>query len=111
MRVALFLAGTLLLAVGQQASVAQQPERPAIKWNNPDGPKAAGVEHHSYRSPSMETEVGYSVYLPPGYDKSDARYPVFYFLHGAGGNENSDAGGFSGLVAKQVAQGKVRAAI
>lgn len=27
-----------------------------------------------------------SVYLPPGYDKSDQRYPVVYFLHGFSGN-------------------------
>lgn len=43
--------------------------------------------------------MGYNVYLPPRYaDGTQQRYPVIYFLHGAGGNENSDAGGFSGLI-------------
>lgn len=111
MRAVLLLAGILGFASGPRAAIAQQTARPPVKWNNPGGPKAAGVEHHNFRSPSMEVEVGYSVYLPPGYEKSDARYPVIYFLHGAGGNENSDAGGFSGLVAKQVEQAKLPAVI
>ncbi|MSU50362.1 MAG: hypothetical protein EXS37_14960 [Opitutus sp.] len=34
-----------------------------------------------------DTEVGYSVYLPPDYATSGRRYPVLYFLHGLGGNE------------------------
>ena len=36
-----------------------------------------------------DTEVGYTVYLPPGYATSGKRYPVLYFLHGLGGNENT----------------------
>ncbi len=31
----------------------------------------------------------YSVYLPPGYSQSDKHFPVFYLLHGIGGNEIS----------------------
>jgi enterochelin esterase-like enzyme len=69
------------------------------------------VEHHSFKSPSMGQEVGYNVYLPPGYAEGKNRYPVIYFLHGAGGNENSDAGGFSGLTAKLAAQKKIVPAI
>jgi endo-1,4-beta-xylanase len=48
----------------------------------------AGVTHHTYRSESMKREVGYCIYLPPGYtaDK-ERRYPVIYHLHGAGGDE------------------------
>jgi enterochelin esterase-like enzyme len=29
------------------------------------------------------------VYTPPGYDRSTARYPVLYLLHGAGGDEDA----------------------
>src|SRR4051812_1614914 len=50
----------------------------------------------------MDRDIGYSLYLPPEYAKSEARYPVIYFLHGAGGNENSDAGGFSGAVDRAI---------
>jgi enterochelin esterase family protein len=29
------------------------------------------------------------VYTPPGYEKGDKKYPVFYLLHGAGGDEDA----------------------
>lgn len=46
------------------------------------------VTHHTFRSESMKREVGYCLYLPPGYEKdAERRYPVIYHLHGAGGNE------------------------
>jgi endo-1,4-beta-xylanase len=82
-----------------------------VVWNNPDGPAAPGVEHHSFMSPSMDVEVGYNVYLPDGYEEGDARYPVIYFLHGAGGNENSDAGGFSERVQRLEEAGDIPPAI
>lgn len=37
----------------------------------------------------MDVGVGYNVLLPDGYSESDRRYPVVYWLHGLGGNENS----------------------
>ncbi len=47
-----------------------------------------GVTHHTFRSASMKREVGYCLFLPPGYEKDmQRRYPVIYHLHGAGGNE------------------------
>lgn len=47
-----------------------------------------GVTHHTFRSASMNREIGYCLYLPPSYVKESARrYPVIYHLHGAGGNE------------------------
>ncbi len=47
-----------------------------------------GVTHHVYPSAAMQKDVGYCIYLPPGYAKNSAkRYPVIYNLHGAGGNE------------------------
>lgn len=46
------------------------------------------VTHHTYRSVHMKRDVGYCIYLPPGYAKDiTRRYPVIYNLHGAGGNE------------------------
>jgi enterochelin esterase-like enzyme len=46
------------------------------------------VTHHTFTSASMKREVGYCLYLPPGYEKdTQRRYPVIYHLHGAGGNE------------------------
>lgn len=37
----------------------------------------------------MDVEVGYNVLLPDGHADSETRYPVVYWLHGLGGNENS----------------------
>jgi endo-1,4-beta-xylanase len=43
------------------------------------------VRHGVFKSASMGLDVGYCVYLPPGYDDKasrDLRYPVVYHLHG-----------------------------
>ena len=97
------LPGTLPRAAGAaEAEPQAQPPRRDVTWNNPDGPAVPGVEHGVLRSKAMGREVGYNVYLPPGYKDGKERYPVLYFLHGAGGSENSDAGGFSGLVRKEI---------
>ncbi len=42
----------------------------------------ATVKHATFKSPSMKIEVGYYIYLPPGYDEGKERYPVVYHLHG-----------------------------
>jgi enterochelin esterase-like enzyme len=57
--------------------------------NNPKpGQLPPGVSHHAYYSNSMKHDVGYCIYLPPGYASAPGtRYPVIYNLHGAGGNE------------------------
>lgn len=48
----------------------------------------SGVTHHTFRSDAMKRDVGYCLYLPPGYEQDKGqRYPVIYHLHGAGGNE------------------------
>jgi len=45
------------------------------------------VQHKVIDSKLMKRKMGYTIYLPPGYEKGAARYPVLYFLHGSGGNE------------------------
>ena len=57
-------------------------------------PRTCGrVETVTYHSPALETSrIGASpdrrvlLYLPPGYDHCDDRYPVVYLLHGYGGD-------------------------
>jgi enterochelin esterase family protein len=41
-----------------------------------------------YRSQTLEAPRRMHVYTPPGYEGGDAKYPVFYLLHG-GGDEDS----------------------
>lgn len=35
----------------------------------------------------LEGERSYAIYLPPGYDESERRYPVLYLLHGGGDDQ------------------------
>ncbi|MDB6138586.1 MAG: putative esterase [Verrucomicrobiaceae bacterium] len=87
----------LLLAFFTLGSQAWSQQKPKVNETNTDDMWVAKVApnamaqhltHHTYRSEAMNREVGYSLYLPPGYEKNPTvRYPVIYHLHGAGGNE------------------------
>ena len=62
---------------------------PPPVWNNTPVERVPAVEHKTFPSRAASTAVGYNVLLPPGYSTSDRRYPVLYWLHGLGGNENN----------------------
>lgn len=47
------------------ASAARQAGPPV--WNNPPTRPTAGVEHQTFHSASMDTDVGYSILLPPAF--------------------------------------------
>jgi len=55
-------------------------------------PDIIPVKHGTFRSSSMDLDVGYYIYLPPGYEdaaNAEKRYPVVYYLHGGRpGGEN-----------------------
>jgi enterochelin esterase-like enzyme len=86
-----------LLMLAAAGAIAAPKTRTASNQTNTDdmwvtqvAPESlpAGVTHHTYHSDAMKRDVGYCIYLPPGYAKDTAkRYPVIYHLHGAGGNE------------------------
>jgi S-formylglutathione hydrolase FrmB len=61
-------------------------------WSNVPAQATAGVTHRTFRSAALGTDVGYSVLLPPDYARESRRYPVLYWLHGRGGDENSPVG-------------------
>jgi len=106
------LGGWTTVAEAQaDAAKGARPAAREVKWNNPDSPKLPGLEHRTLASESMGLEIGFNVWVPPAYATGDDRYPVIYFLHGMGGNENSDAGGFSGLVRQSIVDGKVPSTI
>jgi S-formylglutathione hydrolase FrmB len=68
------------LAVVVVALVACAP------WNSAQG--QVGAECRSVPSKILGHPVRYCAFLPPGYDpKGSELYPVLYFLHGLGGNE------------------------
>ena len=42
-----------------------------------------------YDSPGLGKNRRMTIYTPPGYEDSEESYPVFYLLHGAGGDEEA----------------------
>lgn len=61
-----------------------------------------------YNSPSLQLQRRLSIYTPPGYEQSGKRYPVFYLLHGMGGDENAwlELGRTAQILDNLIAQGK-----
>lgn len=60
-----------------------------ISWVNPPQDPPRGVTHHVFSSKAMKKDVGFNIYLPPEYAGSPTRrFPVIFWLHGAGGNES-----------------------
>ncbi|MCC9604926.1 esterase family protein [Blastopirellula sp. JC732] len=109
-RIVLLLA-LLLPSVVIHSSAAQAPRR-EVQWVNSDIAKAPGLSHKILDSKALGHDVGYVVWTPPQFDDSGkTRYPVVYFLHGAGGSEKSDSAGFSSMVAGAIRSGKFPAAI
>ncbi len=79
---------------GAAPALAQQKQAP-FQWVNRLPPERTPLlKHGTFHSAANGVEVGYYIYLPPGYDEpanSDLRYPVVYYLHGGrpGGEQKS----------------------
>ncbi len=66
---------------------AQKPKKKPqpFRWVNPLKQEYAGVKHATFKSSSMQRDVGYCIYLPDEHGKAgneDLRFPVVYYLHG-----------------------------
>ena len=63
-----------------------------------------------YPSLGLGLQRRMTVYLPPGYEDSDQKYPVLYLLHGAGGDEDawSDLGRATQIMDNLIASGKAK---
>ena len=61
-----------------------------------------------YDSPTAGFDRRLTIYTPAGYETSGKRYPVFYLLHGMGGDENawSELGRATQILDNLIAQGK-----
>ena len=82
---------TLIVVLMLIMSLQQAPSTPdGFNWVNPGPEKTVAsisktIRHRTFKSTSMEINVGYYIYLPPGYyhkDNQERRYPVVYNLHG-----------------------------
>jgi endo-1,4-beta-xylanase len=68
---------------GRAGTVTEGP----IAWVYLPDELPPGVKHETFHSKSMNTDVGYLIYLPPDYASGNKRYPVVYWLHGLNGTE------------------------
>ena len=61
-----------------------------------------------HNSETLGLQRRLSIYTPAGYETSNKRYPVFYLLHGMGGDENAwlELGRTSQILDNLIAQGK-----
>jgi endo-1,4-beta-xylanase len=74
-------------AVAYKKEIMRDPA--SWQWNLPLA--LPQVTHGVIRSESMKRDVGYNIYLPPGYAADTATcYPVVYYCHGATGSLTSD---------------------
>ena len=63
-----------------------------------------------YNSPTLGMERRMTVYTPAGYETDGKRYPVFYLLHGMGGDEEAwiSLGRTAQILDNLIAQGKAK---
>lgn len=68
------------------------------------------VARRWYRSPSLKMDRRITIYTPPGYEQSGETYPVFYLLHGAGGDEEAwvSLGRSAQILDNLIARGKAK---
>ena len=62
-----------------------------------------------YDSPSLDLNRRMYVYTPPGYESRNEEYPVFYLLHGGGGDEDAwtSLGRTNYIMDNLIAEGKI----
>ncbi|MDO5571130.1 MAG: alpha/beta hydrolase-fold protein [Bacteroidales bacterium] len=63
-----------------------------------------------YNSPTLGIDRRMTVYTPAGYEVGNKKYPVFYLLHGMGGDEDawSELGRSAQILDNLIAQGKAK---
>lgn len=112
--------------VKAQDSVANQPQNTkkkvsqaaVFRWVSPLQNKEWAAKllppttrHATFKSASMGIEVGYYIYLPPGYDETKERYPVVYHLHGGRPGAENKAVRLAAYVDKAIAGGVIKPTI
>ena len=61
-----------------------------MNFVNPPAESPQNVVHKTFYSQVLNHDIGYNIYLPPGYKDGDEKYPVVYHIHGWTGNESSE---------------------
>jgi len=71
----------------------QKKQWPASKaeWLDSNQTAPNGTQYQTFTSKTLGRDVSYLIYLPPGYEQEQKRYPVIYWLHGMGANQRGGA--------------------
>ncbi len=95
--------------VASVASVFIIPGDPGDLYSVNDVPHGT-VARRWYDSPTLKEQRRITVYTPPGYENSKQTYPVFYLLHGSGGDEEAwiSLGRTAQIMDNLIAQGKAK---
>jgi len=80
---------TAIVAIG--AEPMKKRPMPKAEWLEPDHTASNGAQYKTFQSKTLNREVSYLVWLPPGYEQAGKRFPVIYWLHGMGGNQRGGA--------------------
>jgi enterochelin esterase-like enzyme len=82
-----------------------------FRWVNPLPVKLpANVKHSTFHSEANRADVGYAIYLPPGYDdaaNTQTRYPVVYWLHGGRPGSEAKAVNMAAFIDRRMRSGEV----
>ena len=72
--------------------------------------KHGTLSHRWYDSPTLNEQRRITIYTPYGYENSKESYPVFYLLHGSGGDEEAwiTLGRTVQIMDNLIAQGKAK---
>ena len=100
----------------KKSPAKRKKSRPKFQWVNrlPQRKFPPGLVHKTFLSPSMKLDVGYCIYLPPGYSEprnSERRYPAVYYLHGGRPGSESKSVSLASYIHNAMSQRKVAAAI
>ncbi len=112
------LAVLLLLLSGSTNQIAQaqgkkkQKSDAPFRWVNQPSKayEDVPIQHKTFRSQSMGADVGYCIYLPPDYEKSERtgkRYPVVYYLHGGRPGSELKSVGLSVFIEKAIRSNRI----
>ncbi len=103
---------TCMLFAQEKKSTAQSTAKKTqeeFKWVNVTPKQLPSyVQHHTFFSNANQTNVGYCILFPPGYEKQQKwRYPVVYWLHGGRPGSELKVLGMAPYFQKAMESGKV----
>jgi endo-1,4-beta-xylanase len=93
--IALAGVGAGMVAAGAWRYLSRSQPLPAVYFLDPDTTAPPPMAYKTFHSVTINADASYLIYLPPGYDQGEQRYPVIYWLHGLGGSPSRGGPSFA----------------